>query len=295
MDFLPFIYLVLIVIALAAQNISKKSYSIRCGSAGGLSFNLGCVICTLLFFVFSSGFVFDFNPSVIPYSIAFGLTYGVAVAASFYAIKYGPLSLTSLINSYSLIIPTFWGLLFFDEKTSLTLYLGIAALMISLFLVNLKLSGKEEISPDKKQKIDPEWYLFIALSFVGNGGCSTVQNVHQRNFDGKYKNELMILALLIVAVSLAIIVILTERKNIKKSFGGGWIQMVVCGGFNGLCNLLVMLCSVLMGASVMFPIISAGSIILTALVSIFFYKEKLTKMQYAGFALGILAIVLLNI
>ena len=81
----------------------------------------------------------------------------------------------------------------------------------------------------------------------------------------------------------------------KRAFAKGWYFMLICGGFNGLCNLLVMLCSVLMSASVMFPIISAGGIILTAIVSVLFYKEKLTRMQYAGFVLGILAIVLLNL
>ena len=105
----------------------------------------------------------------------------------------------------------------------------------------------------------------------------------------------MILALAIVAVGLALLSLLTEREVMKSSFKKGWIQMITCGGFNGLCNLLVMLCSVSMSASVMFPIISAGSIILTALISILFYKEKLTKMQYVGFVLGIIAIVLLNI
>jgi drug/metabolite transporter (DMT)-like permease len=96
-------------------------------------------------------------------------------------------------------------------------------------------------------------------------------------------------------VIFAIVSLLTERKDMKRSFQKGWHYMLICGGFNGLCNLLVMLCSVLMSASVMFPIMSAGSIILTAVVSIFFYKEKLTKIQYVGFVLGILAIVLLNI
>ena len=56
-----------------------------------------------------------------------------------------------------------------------------------------------------------------------------------------------------------------------------------------------MLCAVIMNASIMFPIISAGGIIGTSLVSVLFYKEKLTKMQYAGLVLGIGAIVLLNI
>jgi drug/metabolite transporter (DMT)-like permease len=296
MEFLSALYIFVIVVAISAQHISKKAYSVRTGGEGGaLTFSLGSVSSALLFFVFSSGFSFDFDPSIIPYSIGFGLTYGSAVVFSFYAIKYGPLSLTSLISSYSLIIPTFYGIFFLNEETGIALYVGLLALMISLFLVNFKISKKDGDVLGKTKKTDPRWYLFVALSFIGNGGCSTVQNVHQRSFEGKFKNEFMILALAIVAVIFAVVSLIAERKEMKRAFAKGWYFMLICGGFNGLCNLLVMLCSVLMSASVMFPIISAGGIILTAIVSILFYKEKLTRMQYAGFVLGILAIVLLNI
>jgi drug/metabolite transporter (DMT)-like permease len=139
MEFLSALYIFMIVVAISAQHISKKAYSVRTGGEGGaLTFSLGSVSSALLFFVFSSGFSFDFDPSIIPYSIGFGLTYGSAVAFSVYAIKYGPLALTSLISSYSLIIPTFYGIFFLNEETSATLYLGLCALMISLFLVNFK-------------------------------------------------------------------------------------------------------------------------------------------------------------
>lgn len=288
------LYIILIIIGLTVQNVAKKAYNVKPEVKGGFIFNLGSVICALLFFVFASGFRLDFRLEVLPYSIGFAISYCLALVSSFNAIKFGSLSLTSLIGNYSLIIPAFYGILFMGEPTSIYLYFGLAALMISLFLVNYKPSKKVS-GETKKKSTDPRWFLFVGLSFAGNGVCSTVQNVQQRIFAGQYKNEMMITALSIVVLILVCIVFLTERKTALPSVKSGGILMAVNGVFNGVVNLFVMLCSTIMNASVMFPIVSAGGIICTALVSIFFYKEKLTKVQYVGFVLGIAAIVLLNI
>ncbi len=289
------LYLLLIIAGLVAQNIAKKAHAVRAGSESVFTFSLGSVIFTLLFFILTSGFKLDFNMEVLPYSIGFAVSYGATNVAAFYAIKYGPLSMTSLITSYSLIIPTFYGILFLDEQTGPFLWFGLAALMISLFLVNYIPRKESAAFIDKSKRIDPRWFLFVALSFAGNGGCSTVQTVQQKVMNGEYKNEMMIVALLIVSLILLLTVILTEKKTAVHAVKGSWLLMVINGGFSGVVNLFVMLLAVLMNASVMFPIISAGSIIATAVISIIFYKEKLSKMQLTGFALGIAAVVLLNL
>ena len=288
-------YIIMIILGITVQNVAKKAYNLKIGGGSAFTFALGSVACALIFFVFSSGFDLDFRLDVLPYSIGFALSYGTAVVCAFYAIKFGSLSLSSLISNYSLTIPTFYGIFFLDEQTSTLLYLGLAALMISLFLVNFKPKAKGDTVAEEKTRTDPRWFLFVALSFLGNGICSTVQTVQQKTFEGQYKSEMMIIALLIVVLVLLVMALLTERNNMISSFRRGGILMAVNGGFNGMVNLFVMLCAVIMNASVMFPLVSAGGIICTALVSVLLYKEKLTKMQYAGFLLGIVAIVLLNI
>ena len=50
-----------------------------------------------------------------------------------------------------------------------------------------------------------------------------------------------------------------------------------------------------MNVSVMFPLISAGGIIVTYIVSQWVYKEELSLKQKIGTVLGILAVVVLNI
>ena len=160
--------------------------------------------------------------------------------------------------------------------------------MISLFLVNKK-------NDKDKSPVTFKWILFVFLAFLGNGLCSTFQKMQQAKFDGAYKNEFMILSLGIVAAVLFAVALITEKRDIKQSLRHARMIAPVCGIMNGITNMLVMILSGMMAVSLMFPLISAGGIIVTYIVSKFFYKEELTKMQFIGFLIGILSLVFLNI
>lgn len=144
-------------------------------------------------------------------------------------------------------------------------------------------------------RITWKWLVYIFLAFVGNGMCSTVQTAQQRAFDGAYKNELMVLALAIVSLTLFIIAFFTERKALLSTARVSAPYGVICGAANGAVNLFVMMLVGMMSASLVFPLVSAGGIILTALVSIFYYREKLSKMQIAGLVLGVAAVIFMNL
>ena len=62
-----------------------------------------------------------------------------------------------------------------------------------------------------------------------------------------------------------------------------------------IINLFVMILSGKVAASVMFPLISGGGIILTYLISKFFYKETLSRRQFVGFILGLLSVIFLSL
>ena len=86
-----------------------------------------------------------------------------------------------------------------------------------------------------------------------------------------------------------------DLGNIGQYVKVGWYAAPICGTLNGVLNLFVMLLSARMAVSLIFPLISAGGLVVTYLVSRFLYKEKLTKQKFAGFVLGAAAVVFLNI
>ena len=270
----------------SAQSIIRKYYNVKVKGGGVFTFSAISVLAACLFFLLTSGGNLSFTPEIIPYSLGFAISYGTATVFTFLSIKTGSLSLTSLVTSYSLVIPTFYSLLFLGESVSVFFWLGFALLVVSIFLIN----GKRD-----KAVISLRWVVFLVLAFVGNGVCSTVQAAEQRAFDGAYKNEFMILALLTVSVALIAISLFTEKSSFIPSLKGGAHLMAACGVANGATNLFVMILVSSMQASIVFPVISGGGIILTWIISKFLYKEALTRNQNIALILGIASVVLMNL
>lgn len=282
-----YLFLILITVGISIQQIAKKAYNQKVLN-GAFGFSAASSLFALLFFAVTITQKLSFNSEFLIYSILFALCYSVATVCSFMSVLTGPLSISSLEIQYSLIIPTVYGLIAYKEPISALLIIGITLLLISLFLVNLEEKGE-------KKKITIKWGVYTFFAFVSNGGCSTVQKIQQENCNGNYKNEFMIIALAITVVSLAFFALISEKKEMILNIKKGFLWCFICGIANGMVNYLVLVLSLRMPASIMFPIISAGGIILTALISIFFYKEKLSIQQKVGLILGTLAIVALNL
>ena len=161
-------------------------------------------------------------------------------------------------------------------------------MVVSLFLINY-------VRDAEQKQIKLKWIIYVAIAFFGNGLCSTVQKVQIIDFNGRYKNEFMVVALLFVAISLFVVSFYMERKEITESIKKGIVPIVICGLANGISNIVVMALSLKMSASVMFPLIAAGSVVVTYFVSVLWYKEKMTITQKIGFALGVSSVIFLNL
>ena len=281
-----FFYLISIILFITLQNVTKKIYGDKTGGRGTYLFSVLSSFAAMLFFIVTSGKL-KWDAGVLPYSFGFAVSYATATVASLIALSSGSLSITTLIISYSLMLPTLYGLIFLKDPISIGLIPGIILLAISLVLINKKSEDAPHISL--------KWIISVTLAFLCNGLCSVFQKMQQVVYDGAYKNEFMTYALLMVVVMLSFFVFAKETKEVKISLKSGWIFAVVCGLMNAVVNLFVMLLSGKMPASLMFPLISAGGIVLTYIISKFFYKEKLSKLQLTGFILGTASVVLLNI
>lgn len=278
--------LLTIVIFVSVQSVMKKIYNTKV-TGGALSFSAASCVAALVVFLITSGGRLNFSTDFLIYSLLFAVSYSVTVVTNLLAIKTGPLSLTCLVTSFSLIVPTLYGILALDEPVSANLLIGLALLVVALILINLEEKGEK--------KITLKWVLYVVLAFVGNGMCSTVQKVQQINLAGQYKSEFMIVALIISAAAMAIFALCTEKTEFLPNLKAGFWMYAVNGLANGVTNFLVIFLSLRTPASVMFPVISAGGIVLTFLISLFIYKEKLSTWQILGSALGLVSVIFLNL
>lgn len=279
------IYLVTTVVFMLTQSVLRKLYSNQTKSSGAFTFNVFSGVGALLFFLLTmKDPVWDLR--ILPYAVAFAVSYLSAGIFGLKAISVGSLSLTSLITNFSLLIPTFYGLLFLGERGSVFFFVGVIALLVALVLVN---------KSSESMPITGKWLFYVAIAFVGNGMCSLSQTLQQNAFHGAGKNELMIMALVIVVLGSAVMMLLQERKEIKVYIKRGTVKGLACGVANGIVNMLVMVMLGAMPASVVFPLITGGSIVFTYVISRTVFHEKLSKRQTIGFVLGVASIILLNI
>ena len=288
------LYLILIVLGITAQHVTKKRYSQKNGG-GTYSFAaISALAAMLVFFVISGGSL-HFQASLLLYALGFAITYGCSILFTYLAITEGPLSITSLITSYSLLIPAVYGLIAWGEKFDLYFLIGIVLLAVSIFLIRMAPGKTEESGGEQKKQFTAKWLICVLLAFVGSGGCTVVQREQQIAFEGGYKNEFMILALVFVLISMLVCGLVFEKKQMPQNLKNSAPMAAIGGLANGGVNYLVMILSARMDASQMFPIISAGGILMASILSMTVYKEKLSTLQKIGLLLGIASIVVLNL
>lgn len=292
---MQFILLIFItVVCLSMQDVSKKCYSCvgTKDKMGIYTYYFVSVLVTMAVFAVNLNSELFFEPLMVPYSIGFAVSYFAAVLFTLKAIESGSLSLTSLIVSYSLLIPSLYGLIFLNEGISAAKLIGLALLVVSLFCMQADKKDKKKGA----KRINKKWCVFVAIAFIGNGMCSTLQKVYQLHSGGRGKSEFMLIALCITAIAFLVLRVIhsdTEKGFLPTAKNGGWFG-VVSGLCNGIVNWLIMVMSN-QPASVVYPSISAGSVVLTIAISKIFFKETHSRIQNLSFIIGVFSVVFLNI
>lgn len=280
------ILLLATILLMSVDGVLSKTFNKKTNNRGAFLFcGISCTTGCLYFFI-TGGCKLDLNMAILPYVLAFAAAYAITIVCSFMAVRTGPLSLSALALAYSAVIPTLFGLFYYREESSVLFFIGIAMMVTSIFLVT---KAKDD------KKISLKWAIFALATFLFNGTCSTVQTLQQKVFFGEYKNELMVLSLGIAAVTIFCIALWQERKDLSACIKNGLVLGVAKGSFNGMMNFLVMVLALRMASSLLFPILSVGTILASSAFSVLIYKEKLSRQQYIGLAVGLAAIVLLNL
>lgn len=285
MLFTNFLLLGLAAISSSATNVIGGIYNRKKSSP--FTYSLFVAIAVLLFFLVTSGFKLEFTVSTFVWAIFFSICYCTTNIMLQISIRLGGVSLTSLVVSYSLVVPTFFSLIAYGEKPLWTFYLGLALLFVSLFFIGYP-------SKKEKTKISFLWVISVFVTLLTNGGCSLFQSHYQRLSGGKYGNEFMIMSMIMVIIFLLGIVFFEKKEKYVEQKGRAFLGLCA-GGFNGLLNYLIIVLVGIMSSSLVFPIFSGISLITTAIAGYVFFKEKLNKQAYLAIIVGVVALVFLNL
>ena len=274
-------------IATCCQYIAQKQYNLKMRQPNVILFSVITAMFALLFFVITSGLRLTFDRKIVPYALTYGICYSVAWVGTVFAVRYGPIAISSLILSCSLIFPTIYGIATGDALTWKTVA-GLVLLFLAMTLVNLKFEKKQ------KKGVSVLWLISVSAAFLGNGMCSLMQNICKRHVGPQFTHEFMILALSACIVILTFYGLVTGKHfcaDLKKT-----LSFAVCnGGANAIANFLTFTIIGNIPNTIFYPTSSALNMTATFGLAYVAYKERFSKQQYLGYALGVMAVVILNL
>lgn len=218
-----------------------------------------------------------------PFTILFGAFYGIIAAlGQFYkvhALQIGPMNITLLITTSSMIIPTMSGV-FFGEKFSIA---KLCAVFVLLFFIYLSLQKGGD------SKFNKKWVFYCVFAFLSIGADGVIQKVHQKSV---YKPE--ITGFLFVAFAFAIIFNLILNKGIDtkvKLPKSTIIFALICGCCTFAMNFINLKLVGMLPSQLFFPLVNGSVIIMTSILSVVIFKEHLTKRRAIGLVGGIASLI----
>lgn len=287
---MPFLVIICSQIIAQFEGVFIKKYNEK-HDKGGMIFTAIISLFSMIFFLLMDVITDEkglrFTAPILLYGLFAGIAFCLASFLTFIALGCGSFVLSRLILSYGVLITVAHGL-FLNEPITLWGWLGIALIIASLYFV--KGDNKEE-----NVKISKKWIITIGLSVLFAGVFGILQREQQRQFNHQYDNEFMMITLGVSALSLMIAGIIKDGKDLKYILKNGGLYAMGAGFSNGGTNLLQLFAFTLLPMSLVAPMTSGASILISFVISKVIFKEKFSKLQYVGVMLGGIALVLFNL
>ena len=228
-------------------------------------------------------------------SLGYGTITAVQKIFSLKAMKIGPWSYTSVIASLSTIIPTLSGAVIWKEQISIIQIVGILLMLTCMCLAVDVKKDSNNVSSSKNGR----WMFYCIILFIATGMIGVMQKWHQST---GYKNELsefLIVSFIFSCIFTTICAFKTRKEanakeNRKKVFSViPLVIMVYVGVMSAVNNRLNLFLSGELDSSIMFPLVNGGGLMLTTIAATLIFKERLSKNQWIGLLLGVVAVILI--
>ena len=271
------------------ESMLTREYARRHGN-GGLFFNAIICLFACTFYALTDRNGFNFLPELWIYGIISAILYAIGFYSAFISFKYGSFVLSQILVSFSAIFSIIYGLAVLHEPSNVFTYIAITLTFGSLIIMNI--SNRTE-SADSKFSF--KWLIAIIFAVLSNGFIGIISRLQQLRFNNACNNEFLIISLGGSFFALLIGSFIIERKDMLFIVKKGSVYGLLAGSVNGLkstCNLLTYN---YIPISLVSSIGIGISNVVSFIVSIFVYKERLSVQQFVGAIMGVCAIIMLNI
>ena len=233
---------------------------------------------------------FSFDARVLPYSLLYSIGYSCFTVGMLGALRTGSTSITALVKQLALVGVSLWGFLFWDTKFTILSGIGLVLIVVSLSLCL--------IAKDKRnqERTTLKWAFYAILITIGNAGCSIIQRYQQSAFAYQHKNMLMFFGVFLAAIICLLFALKEPKSTWRSALKDSWFCPAIAGFSSALSNVFILLLiKNQMSPVIIYPGIAVGGLMLTTVISLLFFRDRLRTSQWWGLAVGAVALVLLNL
>lgn len=278
--------LVLSVSLSAGRNaISKKT---GVGALGRASFFLSQAVLFFAALLMLGFFGIGSVSGVSRVTWIYGLLYGIFLILSQWmltlALKNGSTSVCSVIYALGFLLPTLSGVLFWHEDFSLFQGLGlVSALCVILLTFQKGEGGSARLT----------FLPYILIAMLASGGLGIMQKLQQAGESAHEKNAFLLIAFAVAFLaSLIAFFCCPDKKLPSPSLVIPPAVTGVCFGGANLCNTVL---AGRMESAVFFPLQNISTILLSTLLGIVLFRERITPRIALMLAFGVVTVLIFSL
>lgn len=197
--------------------------------------------------------------------------------------------ITAVASKMSLVIPMLFSIIMYGEPVSALKILAMVLAVVSVFLCTYKPS-------EAKSRADVWTFLLPALIFVGMGANDSLVIYSRETFGIHDDAALFTATLFAISFVCGLVCSAVKRGTMRNflSFKTWWLG-VLLGSFNfgSIYFVIRSMDTGLISTSSLYGICNTSTIMLSILIGVLFFKEKLTKLNIVGGLCALATIVLM--
>ena len=231
-----------------------------------------------------------------------GACYFIAFFFVSYAIRKVGASASAVIGALSILMPISCGIFIWHEQPNSLQSVGVILAVLSLVLVG----GNRQKKPEQKTATEPEtktdetaskthsgqWMtpLILVVFFLLAGLSRLSQEAFKHESSSDHRPTFLLTAFVVSAIPAVAVLIARRRRITLAEFGFGFAM----GASNILQTHFILKSLHFLAGFVVFPVSSAGGLLLTAIVATSLLGERLNRKTCWGIGVAVVALVLLN-
>lgn len=285
-----YIFIAFAVICFTAQFAFTKGYegSVKQTVATSLLLLILTGLVGGILFFFAGGASLSFSLPSLLYAVFFA---GVMIPYYMLGIKalsLGSLAIYSMFMMLGgMLVPFFYGIIFLAEPLSPSMLIG--SILLTAFIILQALSDAKKAEKAKRRaRRDTLFFALISVAiFFINGMTGVIAKAHQLDSAAVDEASFTVLSSLLTAFFSAIILFFLFLFDKKRTYASlrlairprplFWGALVGAAAHTG--NFLHLIAASTLPASVQFPIVSGGVIVLSALASLLIFREKMSRID----------------